>query len=431
MTPDAVVFDFDGVLANTEPLHLRVYQMLAAEHGFSFTTDEYYGSYLGFDDVGVFEALSRDKGLRVDGDRMHALIERKTVLFQSLVRESAVLFPGTAACLRAMRAACPIAIASGALSHEITLILASAGLDGIVPVIVAAGRHPAREAGAGSVSARDGTPERSLGRHLRPEASVAIEDSRWGLESARDAGMLTVALTTSYAASGSAARSRAVGHRRGDARTSQGARRRGGWRGGGGRMNARLVDEFRVRRRRNRRSPARPALVAARIAYPKLDPSAWLAELDVRRRGATASRTRRRRQSPTRTSCAWCRNSSSASWGSSATASATRIPQQLPQRRDRAAHRHPDHAGHRLHGNCRASRPDDRRRELPRSLPDAVSRARPARADRAHRRSVQRRRRPERRRLPEAAEDACRAEAMLEPACCSRPASRPSYCGCC
>ena len=40
MTPDAVVFDFDGVLANTEPLHLRVYQMLAAEHGFSFTTAE-------------------------------------------------------------------------------------------------------------------------------------------------------------------------------------------------------------------------------------------------------------------------------------------------------------------------------------------------------------------------------------------------------
>ena len=34
MTPDAVVFDFDGVLANSEPLHLRVYQeLLAAEHG--------------------------------------------------------------------------------------------------------------------------------------------------------------------------------------------------------------------------------------------------------------------------------------------------------------------------------------------------------------------------------------------------------------
>jgi beta-phosphoglucomutase len=201
MTPDAVVFDFDGVLANTEPLHLRVYQMLSAEHGFSFTADEYYSRYLGFDDVGVFEALSRDKGLRVDGDRMAALIERKTVLFQSLVRESPVLFPGTAECLRAMRATCPIAIASGALSHEIALILTSAGLDGLVPVVVAAGDTPRGKPAPDPYRLAMERLSAAAGRHLRPEASVAIEDSRWGLESARDAGLLTVGLTTSYAAS--------------------------------------------------------------------------------------------------------------------------------------------------------------------------------------------------------------------------------------
>jgi len=201
MIPDAVVFDFDGVLANTEPLHLLVYQMLAAEHGFSFTNEDYYSRYLGFDEVGVFEALSRDKGLRVDGDRMAALIERKTVLFQSLVRDSAVLFPGTATCLRAMRAACPIAIASGALSHEIALILASAGLDGLVPVIVAAGDTPRGKPAPDPYRLAMERLSAAFGRHLRPQASIAIEDSRWGLESARDAGLLTVALTTSYAAS--------------------------------------------------------------------------------------------------------------------------------------------------------------------------------------------------------------------------------------
>jgi beta-phosphoglucomutase len=198
MIPDAVVFDFDGVLANTEPLHLRVYQMLAAEHTFSFTTDEYYARYLGYDDVGVFEALSRDKGLRVDGDRMAALIERKTALFQSLVRDSAVLFPGTAACLRAMRAACPIAIASGALSHEIALILASAGLDGLVPVIVAAGDTPRGKPAPDPYRLAMERLSAAFGRHLRPQASVAIEDSRWGLESARAAGMRTIAVTHTY-----------------------------------------------------------------------------------------------------------------------------------------------------------------------------------------------------------------------------------------
>lgn len=201
MTPDAVVFDFDGVLANTEPLHLRVYQVLAEEHGFQFTSDEYYSRYLGFDDVGVFEALSRDKGLRVDGDRMSALIARKTAIFQSMVRDSTVLFPGTAACLRAMRAACPIAIASGALSHEISLILASAGLDGLVPVVVAAGDTPKSKPAPDPYQLAMRRLSAAAGRRLRPEASVAIEDSRWGLESARDAGLLTVGLTTSYPAS--------------------------------------------------------------------------------------------------------------------------------------------------------------------------------------------------------------------------------------
>jgi regulator of sirC expression with transglutaminase-like and TPR domain len=46
-------------------------------------------------------------------------------------------------------------------------------------------------------------------------------------------------------------------------------------------MNARFVDEFLSAVDATDDGPARPALVAARIAYPKLDPSAWLAELDV------------------------------------------------------------------------------------------------------------------------------------------------------
>jgi regulator of sirC expression with transglutaminase-like and TPR domain len=46
-------------------------------------------------------------------------------------------------------------------------------------------------------------------------------------------------------------------------------------------MNAQLVDEFLASVNATDESPARAALVAARIAYPRLDPSAWLAELDV------------------------------------------------------------------------------------------------------------------------------------------------------
>ncbi len=84
MTLEGVVFDFDGVIANSEPLHLRVYQTLLAQEGLAFSASEYYERYLGIDDVGVFEALARDKGLDIASDRMTGLIARKTEIFLRL-----------------------------------------------------------------------------------------------------------------------------------------------------------------------------------------------------------------------------------------------------------------------------------------------------------------------------------------------------------
>jgi beta-phosphoglucomutase len=200
VTLEAVIFDFDGVLANSEPLHLRVYQILLSEENISLASREYYERYLGFDDVGVFEALARDKGLDVAGPRMAALIERKTELFQRLARSGDVLFPGAASCLRDTAAAVPIAIASGALRHEIEMILDAAGLLAVVPVIVASGDTPrSKPAPDPYARAVERLADRA-GRPITPSRAVAVEDSRLGLRSAREAGLRTLGLTTSYPA---------------------------------------------------------------------------------------------------------------------------------------------------------------------------------------------------------------------------------------
>lgn len=199
MSLEAVVFDFDGVVADTEPLHLQVFQVLLADEGISFSADEYYERYLGFDDVGVFEALERDKGLPIRNGRLDALMRRKTEIFQSLARSRSVLFPGAEACLRACAAAVPVGIASGALKEEIRLVLEVAGLDGLVPVIVAAGDTPCSKP-APDPYLRALELLASRDRPLRPGRVVAIEDSRWGLQSARAAGLRTVAVATSYPA---------------------------------------------------------------------------------------------------------------------------------------------------------------------------------------------------------------------------------------
>jgi beta-phosphoglucomutase len=200
VTLEGVIFDFDGVIANSEPLHLRVYQILLGQEGLALSAAEYYERYLGFDDVGVFQRMSHDKGLRIDGARMDDLIARKTALFQGLTADDHVLFPGAAACVRAAAAAVPIGIASGALRHEIEQILDGAGLRSLVPVIVAAGETPRGKPAPDPYSRALASMSERAGRRLDPAGVVAIEDSAWGLQSARAAGLRTLGVSTSYPA---------------------------------------------------------------------------------------------------------------------------------------------------------------------------------------------------------------------------------------
>jgi beta-phosphoglucomutase len=196
----AVIFDFDGVIADSEPLHLRVFQEVVAEQGVVLTPEEYYSTYLGFDDAAAFRAMADAKGLRVDGGRLARLMARKTEIFQARVRAGDVLFPGAADCLRTLAAACPIAIASGALRHEIELILDGAGIRPLVPVIVAAGDTARGKPAPDPFALAVERLADHAGRPLAPGRTVGIEDSHWGLESARGAGLLTVAVATSYPA---------------------------------------------------------------------------------------------------------------------------------------------------------------------------------------------------------------------------------------
>lgn len=200
MNLQAIVFDFDGVIANSEPLHLRAFQSALAEEGITLGAGEYYAKYLGFDDVGVFERLSADRGLTWSERQVAAMVARKGVKLQELVHGGAVLFPGAANFIRASAASVPVAIASGALKHEIDEIVGAAGLAHLFTTIVAAGDTPeSKPSPAPYRLAFDRLRERT-DRAFDPSRVVAIEDSRWGLASAAGAGLRCVGVTTSYPA---------------------------------------------------------------------------------------------------------------------------------------------------------------------------------------------------------------------------------------
>ena len=55
------MFDFDGVIANSEPLHYRAFRDVLDAAGVPFPEQDYYDRYLGYDDVGVFRAVAADR----------------------------------------------------------------------------------------------------------------------------------------------------------------------------------------------------------------------------------------------------------------------------------------------------------------------------------------------------------------------------------
>lgn len=199
MSLAAVIFDFDGVLADSEPVHLHVFQTVLDQIGITLTPEEYYARYLGYSDRDAFIHVLRDRGRTFADDELDALLEVKKDLFPQAVGDHA-LYPGAAECIDRVAAAVPVAIASGALRHEIELILDRSGMRDRFPLIVAAGETP-RSKPAPDPYARAFQLLRETAR-LRADASpadvVAIEDSEWGLQSARGAGLRTMAVLTSY-----------------------------------------------------------------------------------------------------------------------------------------------------------------------------------------------------------------------------------------
>jgi beta-phosphoglucomutase len=197
----AIVFDFDGVIADSERLHLRSYQDILAPEGITISTEDYLAKYLGYDDVGVFKALGRDHDVPMDDTRIADLIARKGERYESLAAAGEMLFPGAADFIRsAVGAGVPIAIASGALTHEIEDVLTRAGLRELFPVIVGADQTERSKPHPDPYQAAFARLRAHTGMDLIAWRTVAIEDSRWGLVSARDAGLRCVAVTNTYPA---------------------------------------------------------------------------------------------------------------------------------------------------------------------------------------------------------------------------------------
>lgn len=198
---EAVIFDFDGVVVDTEPLHYAAFQRTLEPLGMHFSWEEYVETYIGFDDRDAFRHAFSAKGVTLVQDALYRLIEQKAAFFDEVIRSGVSSYPGVVDLIIHLHSNnIPLAICSGALRSDIDPILAMLGIADYFDVIVT----------ADDVAASKPDPEcyelaykrlLSSGHFsFSKETTLAIEDTPAGISSARSAGLQVCAVTNSYPA---------------------------------------------------------------------------------------------------------------------------------------------------------------------------------------------------------------------------------------
>jgi beta-phosphoglucomutase len=194
---DAVVFDFDGIIVDTEPIHYKAFQEILIPLGLGYSWQQYLDLYLGFDDRDAFREAFRAGGRSLSEQELRSMMEEKALAFLRTVSSGVAPYPGVVELIRSLSGKVPVALCSGALRSDIDPILSQLALTGAFDAIVT----------ADEVSASKPDPEsyrlavqrlQELYPGIDPAASLAIEDTPAGIASATGAGLKVLAVTNSY-----------------------------------------------------------------------------------------------------------------------------------------------------------------------------------------------------------------------------------------
>lgn len=199
----AILFDFNGVLVDDEPIHLEMFQRVLSEEGISLSPEDYYARYLGLDDRACFAAVLAAAGEPATVPRLMRLIARKASYYRERIRQSGYpFFPGAAELVReAAQAGMMLGVVSGAFLEEVEGALRQAGLRDLFKVLVTAEDvtegKPSSEGYQRALEALNSLPPLPE-RLFHPHEVLAVEDSPAGLAAAADMGFVTLGVAHTY-----------------------------------------------------------------------------------------------------------------------------------------------------------------------------------------------------------------------------------------
>lgn len=198
---EAVIFDFDGVIVDTEPLHYAAFQRLLEPLGLGFSWEQYVETYMGFDDRDAFIEAFKARGSGLSATTLQSFIDRKAVLFQEIIRSGISAYPGVVDLIRSIRASrTPLAICSGALLSDITPILETLGIADCFDLIITAEDVARSKPDPECYRLAHAGLNEFWSLQLPPGQVLAIEDTPAGISAAKGAGLRVIAVTNSYPA---------------------------------------------------------------------------------------------------------------------------------------------------------------------------------------------------------------------------------------
>jgi HAD superfamily hydrolase (TIGR01509 family) len=179
-----ILFDLDGVLADTERLHWTAYRALLGEYGLDIPLEEYRHRFIA--QGGGPEWACAHYRLPITADELR---ERKAPRYRALLEADLRERPGARAALRRLRAdGYRLAVATNSLRDEVQFVLGRLGMHGLLDAVVA------REDYVRAKPAPDAYLTAAARLGLEPAACGVIEDTARGVRAAVAAGIPVIAV---------------------------------------------------------------------------------------------------------------------------------------------------------------------------------------------------------------------------------------------
>jgi beta-phosphoglucomutase len=188
MTPDAIIFDFDGVLVDSEPMHEWAIRETLAPRGWDFTLAQFHAHIVGKGDENAYRRIAEwNHGTLADADVTELLRAKWALMARGIAERRFTPKPGAAELVRALAKRKPVGVCSGSVRATVEPMLKVLGLMDVLGVIVTGDQVPMKPDPAGYLLAAS-----SLG--AEPGRCLAIEDTPTGVRAGKNAGMHVIAV---------------------------------------------------------------------------------------------------------------------------------------------------------------------------------------------------------------------------------------------